>query len=148
MTKSQRINPILKLAEKREQDAARALGGSQHRLLEHQQRLDQLLSYREEYAQRMQEHGVQGITVSQMQGYQTFLSRLDAGIREQQYVLSSAMQEVDRCRSAWQATHIRSQALDKVQLRYLAEEVKVQDKRDQKDSDERALRIYTTAKPD
>lgn len=146
MTKSQRMNPLLKLAARDEEQAARALGASQQTMQAQQQQLELLLSYRQEYAERMQHHGARGMSVTQMQGYQAFLARLDEGIREQQHVLRRAQQEYEQQRHVWQQSHIRTQSLDKVKLRYLAEEVRVQDRKEQKDTDERAQRMFTQPK--
>lgn len=146
MTKSQRMNPLLKLAERNEQQAARALGVSQQAVQTHEQQLVLLLNYRQEYAERMQSHGSRGMSVTQMQGYQSFLARLDEGIREQRHVLLRAQEEFEHQRRLWQQSHIRTQSLDKVKLRYLAEEVRVQERKDQKDTDERAQRVFVQFK--
>lgn len=148
MTKSQRMQPILKIAAQREQDASRALGASQRQLLEQQERLQQLQAYRVEYASRMHAQGAHGISASQIQGYQAFLARLDAGISEQEYVLMRAVADMEHKKDAWQSTHIRTQALDKVQVKYHQEETLVITKREQKDTDDYALRLFSSVLTD
>lgn len=138
MTRSKRLNPVLRVAEHREKDAARLLGQSQQRLQQHQARLRELISYRDEYNLKFQQTCSAGVDVKQLQEYRLFLSRLNDAIAQQQRVMANAERELEQARAAWLRTRTRSQALDKVRDRFIDAERQDAERREQADLDERS----------
>ncbi len=138
MTRSKRLNPVVKVAEHREKDAARLLGQSQQRLEQQQTRLRELIGYREEYHLKYQQTCARGLDVKQLQEYRLFLARLNDAIAQQQKTVMQAQRDVERCRSGWMRTRTRSQALDKVRERYQNVERQEAERREQADLDERS----------
>lgn len=138
MTRSKRMNPVLRVAEHREKDAARRLGQTQQRLQQQQARLQELIGYRDEYNQKFQQTCSAGVDVKQLQEYRLFLSRLNDAIAHQQRVIANAEREVEQARAGWLRTRTRSQALDKVRDRFIEAERREADRREQADSDERS----------
>lgn len=140
MTKTKRIESVAKLAESAELDAAKELAVGQRQMDTAQAQLHQLMSYREEYLLRMREVGKQGMSIGQMQGYQAFISRLDLGIEEQKLKVDRARMALEQKKSQWQSRHMRSQAMDKVLTQCQQKERVLLNKREQKETDERAQR--------
>lgn len=138
MTRSKRMNPVLKVAEHREKDAARRLGQTQQRLQQQQARLRELIGYRDEYNLKFQQTCGAGVDVKQLQEYRLFLSRLNDAIAQQQRVIVNAEREVERARAGWLSTRTRSQALDKVRDRFIHAERQEAERREQADLDERS----------
>ena len=80
MTKSKRLKPISEIAEAKERDAARHMGDQQGVLDKHQEKLVELIKYRQEYAEKMVTAGGNGISAGKMQDYSRFIRRLDEAI--------------------------------------------------------------------
>ena len=140
MTRSQRLKPVSRVAEHHEQTAARAMGEYQQRLNVHENRLRELIKYREEYAHGFQIAGARGMGAAQLQDYRTFLARIDQAISQQQGQVAQARRQYEQKKDEWFHRRTRSQALEKVAERYRKQERHDEDRREQKDSDERAQR--------
>jgi flagellar FliJ protein len=140
MKKSTRLKPIQQLSELRKQDAAKALGMSNQRVSEQEQRLSELQHYRLEYQRHYQERGQTGISVSKLLDLQRFLHNLDQAIVQQQRALEQHRLDRDHKRSLWQAAHGKNLAMEKVVERYRHDEDHQASRREQKDNDEMAQR--------
>jgi len=140
MKKSRRMQPVVKVAEGREQQAARLLGESQAALAQARQRLEELQEYRRDYERRFAESGALGMGAVQMEDYRQFLSRLGLAIDQQMQVVAQSEAALERQRQHWFVTRGKTQALDGVVARYQAEEQRDADRREQQESDEYALR--------
>jgi flagellar FliJ protein len=140
MVRSKRIQPIVDLAENRQMDAARKLGQSRKVLERHQQRLTELVAYREEYSRHFDQGFKGGMGVMKLNEYRSFLSRLDEAIGQQRELVEQARRDCDHSRQGWLQTRTRSQALDKVKERYLGEERREAERVEQKITDEHAGR--------
>lgn len=138
MTKSQRMKPVTHIAEARERDAARLMGEQQQHLDQQYQKLDELRDYRVEYAQRMQDAGVNGIDAGQMVEYGNFLRRLDEAARFQQQKIEESKRLLEIRTREWRALHTKTEALNKVVSRFHSEEQRVNERREQNENDERA----------
>ena len=140
MTKSERMRPVVRIAESREQDAAGAFGASKRTLEENEQRLAELLAYRDEYHRHFQQAGSAGVSAGRFMGFQRFLSQLNKAIEQQRRIVRDAAEACEAKRRALNAARGRSMALDKVVTRYRDEEVRHQERREQKETDELAQR--------
>jgi len=141
MKKSQRLKPVSDIATANERDAARDMGQQQNVLHEHKCKLDELITYRAEYVEKMVTVGSSGIGAGQMQDYTAFIRRLDEAIVFQRSQIELALRQLEVKQREWQAMHTRSEALNKVVDRYRNAETREQDKREQNENDERAQRL-------
>jgi len=137
MTRSKRMDPVLRVAEHRERDAARLLGESRQRLEQQRRRLQELLDYREEYSRRFEQTGGGGMDMKQLNEYRAFLGRLNDAVAHQQGVIAKAEAEVERRRADWMALRSRMQSLDTVRERFRQEERREAERREQREADER-----------
>ena len=138
MKRSQRFEPVVKVAENREQEAARLLGDAQTALTEAQQRLAELEGYREEYIKRFHVTGSVGMSAAQMLDYRAFLVKLDQAIAAQGTVVEQADNLVERQRQEWFTRRGKVKMLDTVVARYQADEQRDANRKEQGDQDERA----------
>lgn len=146
MTRSNRIKCIAKIAESRENDAARVLGSSQRHMAEYQARLLQLQDFQGEYSNILKEQGANGIAVSQLLEFQNFLAVLNQTICLQGKQLENSRRYVECKRKLWLASKTRLEVLNKVIKRFHIQELYKQNKKEQKECDDIAQAVSTTRK--
>jgi len=138
MTRSKKLQPVVKHVDKREQSALQAVAFSQQQLQQQQLRLQQLIEYKQEYIQ--QQAMPQTCSSLQMQEFQRFLAQLDDTIVRQQQVVAMAERELGIKREHWKASRSKSEAMHKVVDRIQSHEQQKAAKSEQKLMDEAALR--------
>lgn len=143
MKRSERFEPVVKVAENREQEAARVLGDAQSALTSAQQKQAELESYREEYVQRFHSTGATGMSAAQMLDYRAFLVKLDLAISEQALVVEQAASLVEQQRQEWFVRRGKVKMLDTVVERYQTEEQRDANRKEQSDQDDRAQHTKT-----
>lgn len=144
MTRSERMTPVAKIADNKERNAAKTFGKSQKDLETHEKRLEELIQYRDEYNQRFKESGGNGLDAMKVNEYRIFLSRLNEAVSNQYEVVARVTRECAELKEGWMQTRSRAKALEKVVERYQVQEGKEQERQEQKESDERSLRITST----
>lgn len=137
MSKAKRFKPIVKIAESREQEAAKNLGVSQQALSEKELRLTELKTYRSEYVESLASAGEQGMSIEQMRNYRSFLDNLDKAISQQELIVNHAEVDVNKVKSTWVDKLTRRKVLDKVVDKYKTQENKLADKTEQRELDDR-----------
>lgn len=143
MTKSERVKPIVKVAQNREREAARVFADSQQLLQEREQRLAEVRRYREEYLENYQARGRTGMSAQQMRTYRNFLHKLDAAVEQQEQLVRDAQSALTQQKARWMEKHVRTRALDSMRTRYVTQEQRDLQRIEQKESDERGLRRIT-----
>lgn len=139
MTRSKRMQPVVEVSVNREREAARRLGELQQREQAAEQRLQELIHYREEYTRQFAAGGSLG--TARLQDYRIFLGRLNQAVEQQQVLVERAKQDCAAQRARWMELQTRVQALDKVVSRYRDSERGDQDRREQKESDQHAHNV-------
>jgi flagellar FliJ protein len=142
MTKSKRLEPVTRVAESRERQAAVEMVEFRRFLDAQQARLTELSGYRADYAQRFEQAGRQGLDAARAADFRRILARLGEAIAFQEQRLASLQQDYERIRCRWTDSRSRAAALDKVMQRYRSEERQVADRLEQGELDERSLRAY------
>jgi len=137
---SKRLQPVQRVAQSRENDAARELGDSQRRMRDQEAKLGDLKRYHQEYLERFETTARQGMSAKQMQEYRVFLEKLDRAIKEQEKVVLASKSECVNRKEQWQQKHVRTQALGKVMDRFRSVEQKAVEKREQDEIDDRNQR--------
>ena len=140
MTRSKRLEPIARVADRHEQDAAGRFAESRESLVQQRQRLEEMRSYREEYLGRLAKQGGGGLRASQIKEYQVFLARLDDTIGQLEGMVHAAERAMEQRRNEWLGRRARSKALDGVVDRYRREEDRDSLRREERESDERNQR--------
>lgn len=140
MKRAKRLEPVQHIADEAQKRLAMSVAAFERRLLEGEQKLEELVRYKAEYEQGFQQRAASGIGVMEMRDYQAFLARLAEAIKQQQALVNRARAEHEAERVKWQEALQRSKALGHVVERWHAEERHVTERHEQRDSDERAQR--------
>ncbi len=142
MTRSQRLQPLLKVKQQHQDDAARQLAAQEQALAEQQARLDALRQYAEEYALA----GSGSVTNPALLANRlAFRARLDQAITQQSRVVDASRERsgVERARLmlASRETHV----LEKLSASYQADEVRAEEQRTQRELDDLGARRLARA---
>ncbi len=138
--RSGRLQPVAKLAEDKQQRAIRKLGESRQNLRQQQQQLQELMSYRIEYMEQLQDSARNGIKSAQLRHYQSFVSKLSEAIEQQQKVVLVAEQSVENALDNWIHARNRVKIIGSVISICHEEELQEELRSEQKETDERAQR--------
>lgn len=138
MDKSKRLEPIVGLAKNSERDAARALGQALAQLDQEMAQLQQLTDYKKDYERRLGESASHGMSAQAVNEYREFIAKLAQAIEQQQEAVGRARAELEDKKRFWFARRGRSRALDAVLERYLKDEQKALDRKEQRDHDDRS----------
>jgi flagellar FliJ protein len=129
------------LAEEAERECATEVASLQGRLADAQRSCLELKRYLGEYQNMFQQRASAGIGVSGMRDYQTFIARLSEAVRQQQGVIEQLQADCEGARARWVEAAARKSAVRKVIANVRAEDQKIDERRNQNESDEHAQRL-------
>lgn len=138
--RSQRMEPVRRVAGERADQAARDYAVRREALEQERERLAQLRGFRREYEQKLSVSGGAGIDAYRLRDYNAFLARIDDALAEQQRRLELAEAETDTLRQDWLKQWGNAQALDRLVARYRQDERRQTLRREQRLHDEQAQR--------
>jgi flagellar FliJ protein len=138
MTRSERMKPVSRIAESRERDAAQAMAATREKLAQEEARHQELTGYRDDYAKRFEDAGRQGLAADKIADYRRMINQLNEALTWQGRRVDAARADYERDREAWLKTRQRVDVLDKATERFRNEERRESDRREQKETDERA----------
>ena len=134
--RSERFKPIHNLAQQSEDVAAQTLGKIQRELSNHHLKLSELMAYYEDYKTRFTEQAGKGMSITQVQSYQKFISQLEIAISEQRKHISRVTEACDSSRADWNVERQKTQVLKKVITRCQKQEQQIHNRQEQRRSDE------------
>lgn len=140
MKRAKRLEPVQHIVDEAQKRLAMSVAAFEKRVLDGETKLVELERYKAEYEQGFSQRAGRGIGVTELRDYQAFLARLAEAIKQQQALVSRARAEHQAERVKWQEALKRSKALGHVVERWQAEERHVTERREQRESDERAQR--------
>lgn len=123
---------LLRILKKRE-DAARA-------------RLDELGGFKREYQQRLAGSGARGMEIHLLRDFHVFLLKLDDAIGQQAGEVEKARAHWESAQDNWFALRRKVKAYETLASRHQARELAQEEKRDQRQTDETALRRHLHSK--
>lgn len=132
--RSDRIQKIVSLAAADERRVSIAMGQSHQDLRAAMSQLDELSSYRREYAAKQTPGGT--ADALRWHDYQAFLSRLDLAVKAQQQLILDGEKNLDAHRRRWMAKRQRLDSLQRVLERYRSDERAEADRLTQKRLDD------------
>jgi flagellar FliJ protein len=141
MMKSKRFEPIQEIASTSAQDLSRAMGEAGRKVADLERQLQQLQTYRDDYV-RNSAQGARPVDAVKLQNYRTFLDRLGDALRQQSRLLDDARAEYERRRAAWSEKRIEAESLGRAVDRFRREEQHAADRREQREGDDAALRVF------
>jgi len=134
------LNTLIDLAHKETDEAAKQLGVALRAGDEAVQKLELLLQYRNDYAERCQSNLSTGISTTHFNNFQVFMQKLDHAISGQQKVVSDTQQRIAQARAAWQACEQKKMSFVTLAERANKEQSRRELWLDQKQNDEHAAR--------
>jgi flagellar FliJ protein len=137
------MKPVQNLFDDTERRLATGLATVERKVADAEAKLQELERYRLDYDKQFAQRAGGGIGVTTLRDYQAFLARLSEAIRQQQAVVKRAQSERDAERQRWQEAAKRAKALGHVVEQWQTEERRASDRREQRESDERAQRRVT-----
>lgn len=140
MKKSKKLEPVYRYSESRQQDAARLMAEGIRQLEVQQKQLDDLLRYRSEYMLKLQSHQSAPQGAVQLKDFRVFLTKLDQAIELQQQRRQAAEKEYTEKRQLWMASRTRKRAVGEVIGRHRRREQVLDERREQFEADELAIR--------
>ncbi|MCP3675707.1 MAG: flagellar export protein FliJ [Gammaproteobacteria bacterium] len=144
--KSSRLKPVEKLAEDKAESAAADMVYARNTHQSHEQKLNELISYRVDYIEQFQNRGKNGMQASQVQQYQLFINQLDVAIQQQKVTVNQAGDVLNNRQNQWRDKHSHKRALNKVVNRFRKEENKAADMVEQADLDAHNTRQHNLSK--
>ena len=136
------LDTLIELATTETEDAAKRLGLAVKATQETEKKLALLQGYRAEYADRFQASLAVGLSAMGYRNFQLFMDKLDTAIASQQNVVTQANLRVAQRRTEWQAGERKRMSYGTLANRALQQELKLENKRDQKAMDEHAARQH------
>ncbi len=134
------LQTLIELANKASDDAAKRLGAALRISEDATQKLDLLLQYRNDYAERCQANLTNGISTTHFNNFQVFMQKLDHAIAGQQKVVNDAEGRATRERAAWILCEQKKMSFVTLAGRAEKETHRRELWRDQKQNDEHAAR--------
>jgi flagellar FliJ protein len=143
--RSRRLQPIARIADHREQAAAREFGRLQERVTNEEHRLAEMRAWWREYANGLEKQSTRGSAL--MREGRLFLAQLNDALERQKGVLESARRELEAARARWLASRMDHEALEKVVARCQDEEGLSARRGEQREQDECAARTRRAEEP-
>ena len=138
------LETLIELAQRASDDAAKRLGAALKGVEEAEQKLKMLLGYRDDYANRLDQAQMNGITPFAYANFVAFVGKLDNAINGQQEVVKHAKYKSELEKAAWQESERKRLSYRTLNDRAAAEALKIENKRDQKMMDDHAARTVRT----
>jgi flagellar FliJ protein len=137
---SQRLQVLLRLAEMKEQNAARQLAADSERLQQAKDQGRQLALYEQDYQQGFVERGTQPLNRQNLLNYQGFFRQLEHVQTQQQRTIEQRDRERESARLQWIEQYSRRRLLTRVRERRLAQEQLKAEKKLQAEIDDHTAR--------
>ena len=146
MIKSKRFEPIHEIVSSSAKDLSRAMAEAGRKVTELERQLEQLQAYRDEYVRNSQASTT--MDAVKLQNFRSFLDRLGEALSQQRKSLDNARKEFEKRRVLWSEKRIEAESLNRVVDRFRKEEQGAADRREQRESDDVAMRVMLAARSD
>ena len=140
MANASALETLIDLAQRESDACAKRLGAALKAVDEGEQKLQMLLGYRDDYANRLDAAQMGGITPFAYQNFVAFLGKLDQAIDGQRDVLKHARVKADMEKKGWQESERKRLSYRTLTERAALEALALESKRDQKMMDDHAAR--------
>ena len=140
MANTSALETLIELAQRDSDAAAKRLGAALKAVEEAEQKLQMLLGYRDDYANKLDQAQMAGITPFAYRNFVAFIGKLDNAINGQREVLKHANFKSEQEKKAWQESERKRLSYRTLNERAAAEALKLENKRDQKMMDDHAAR--------
>lgn len=140
MANTSALETLIELAQRDSDAAAKRLGAALKAVEEAEAKLQMLLGYRDDYANKLDQAQMAGITPFAYRNFVAFVGKLDNAINGQHEVLKHAKYKSEQEKKAWQESERKRLSYRTLNERAASEALKIENKRDQKMMDDHAAR--------
>ena len=144
MTRSQRLDPLLRVKQQRQDDVARDVAERDRALAEQEQRLDALRQYAAEYSRPATSNTNPALLANRL----AFRERLDAAVQQQTRVVDDTRQTCDVERTRLLLASRETHVLEKLSASYRSEESRAAQQRVQRELDDIGARRIRMVRQD
>lgn len=137
---SDRLKVLLRLADMKEQNAARQLAADSERLQQAREQGRQLAAYEQDYQQGFIERGAQSLSRQNLLNYQGFFRQLEHVQSQQQRTIEHRDRDREVARLQWVELYARRRLLTEIRERRLVVERLKDDKKLQSEMDDHTAR--------
>lgn len=141
--RSERLQVVLTLEQRKEQQALDRMNEVRSQWQAEQDRLAELQTYQQEYHQQMRQQQQGTVPVARLQGWQSFIARLDVLIGDQRTRVEQVAQRVEQARQQWLQAWERRQGMERYIEACRVQEQHARDQAEQKQADEAAARQFS-----
>lgn len=138
--RAKRLQPLLKIASKKQDNAATILASSNNELKQYQDKLEQMRQYRSEYNNEISSST---ISIQLLRDKQQFIKQIDQAIEMLQQQIEQLKLKAAHDQSNWLQAKQKNDAYDKIVEKIEITEQKIQDEREQREIDDRVCKIKT-----
>jgi flagellar FliJ protein len=144
MTRSQRLDPLMRIARERQDEAARGLAERDRALAEQKLRLEALQRYAAEYAAPPEQATT--IAPALLANRLAFRAKLDAAVAQQARIVDDSHQRTEVERARLLLASRDAKVLDQLAASYRAEETRAAEQRVQRELDDLGARSVRAKK--
>lgn len=141
-SRAKRMQVVLTLAERGEQQAGQQLGQCQAQVVAETEQLRQLEEYAAQYLTIYSERKT-AVRPQELIAYSGFIQRLGDARKEQEARLNRIQAQMERLRQAWRVAHQKCESIKELIEKLKQEENTLLDKRLQKELDELVGQAYS-----
>ena len=141
MKRAQRIDGYRNSLQGTERERAARAQVAERRAREARIRLEELERYRHEYVQSLGRRVAEGMSGPALRDYHVFVARLDDAIQQQRHTIARCDSERDADQQRWREIAVQLKAVSAVIERWNDEERVSDERLQQREVDERALRM-------
>ena len=146
MPRARQLKTAQRLFDDDERRNAETLALAERQLRESETKLAELTSYQADYLRDFAKRAGGGMNAASARDYQTFIARLDEALRQQNELVAQARAQQAEQLGKWRGAARRSMAVDRAVERHATEERRTVERREQRDTDERAHSAWTAGK--
>jgi flagellar FliJ protein len=137
-----KLQNLLDLAQSRADASARQLGQAFSREQAEEQKLQMLLGYRQDYQRRFEQSTASGLTPASWHNYQEFMKKLDLAVEQQREIVAQWHRRSAASQQDWEAQQRQVKSFGTLSRRHDDAEARREGKREQRESDDFAAKIY------
>src|SRR5512135_561389 len=127
------LQPLLDLSQSHADEAAKQLQALRAKWQQAEEKLQELIGYRDDYRARLLHATKQGLPVASWRDFQLFLDKLERAIRAQREEVAQCKHRWEFGQREWLAKHRKVKAFDTLAQRHERSEQKREAKREQRD---------------
>jgi len=136
------MQSVLNVANRKAHEGMQALVYMRGRLAEEEEKLQQLVSYQQEYQQSLSAGNSASWSAHSMLSYRNFYESVGVAIEQQRNQLKQVNLQLEQVNQAWKQLDARCQSLDKTKSRLEVLETNEASRVEQKAMDEISIRNY------